>query len=113
MKRRPPRSTRTDTLFPYPTLFRSAVRALAPGARVEPRGGRRSLAARGGADRRPRRTRCVGGDGAGGARRSALRRVVRPRRAGGGTGDRGDRRWAGGGGDDRPAARPQIGRAHV
>src|SRR3546814_1235507 len=25
MKRRPPRSTRTDTLFPYPTLFRSAV----------------------------------------------------------------------------------------
>src|SRR3546814_6005022 len=23
MKRRPPRSTRTDTLFPYPTLFRS------------------------------------------------------------------------------------------
>src|SRR3546814_3507076 len=26
MTRRPPRSTRTDTLFPYPTLFRSAVR---------------------------------------------------------------------------------------
>src|SRR3546814_14397918 len=25
MKRRPPRSTRTDTLFPYTTLFRSAV----------------------------------------------------------------------------------------
>src|SRR3546814_1856502 len=24
MVRRPPRSTRTDTLFPYPTLFRSA-----------------------------------------------------------------------------------------
>src|SRR3546814_7103075 len=24
MYRRPPRSTRTDTLFPYPTLFRSA-----------------------------------------------------------------------------------------
>src|SRR3546814_18998693 len=23
MKRQPPRSTRTDTLFPYPTLFRS------------------------------------------------------------------------------------------
>src|SRR3546814_13953502 len=23
MSRRPPRSTRTDTLFPYPTLFRS------------------------------------------------------------------------------------------
>src|SRR3546814_1914248 len=29
MIRRPPRSTRTDTLFPYPTLFRSA---LDPGA---------------------------------------------------------------------------------
>src|SRR3546814_9804965 len=25
MLRRPPRSTRTDTLFPYPTLFRSPV----------------------------------------------------------------------------------------
>src|SRR3546814_11038670 len=25
MKRRPPRSTRTDTLFPYTTLFRSIV----------------------------------------------------------------------------------------
>src|SRR3546814_7060585 len=28
MKRRPPRSTRTDTLFPYTTLFRSDVGAL-------------------------------------------------------------------------------------
>src|SRR3546814_3681587 len=26
MKRRPPRSTRTDSLFPYTTLFRSIVR---------------------------------------------------------------------------------------
>src|SRR3546814_15320912 len=25
MMRRPPRSTRTDTLFPYPTLFRSVL----------------------------------------------------------------------------------------
>src|SRR3546814_20925689 len=32
MIRRPPRSTRTDTLFPYTTLFRSAwEEALAPG----------------------------------------------------------------------------------
>src|SRR3546814_12391450 len=31
MRRRPPRSTRTDTLFPYTTLFRSAAhRADAP-----------------------------------------------------------------------------------
>src|SRR3546814_11948623 len=29
MIRRPPRSTRTDTLFPYTTLFRSAARPLA------------------------------------------------------------------------------------
>src|SRR3546814_10865094 len=28
MRRRPPRSTRTDTLFPYTTLFRSAGRAV-------------------------------------------------------------------------------------
>src|SRR3546814_15244034 len=28
MIRRPPRSTRTDTLFPYTTLFRSGARAL-------------------------------------------------------------------------------------
>src|SRR3546814_18866067 len=27
MIRRPPRSTRTDTLFPYTTLFRSALRS--------------------------------------------------------------------------------------
>src|SRR3546814_8786739 len=32
MIRRPPRSTRTDTLFPYTTLFRSGVAAL-PGAK--------------------------------------------------------------------------------
>src|SRR3546814_8289740 len=31
MIRRPPRSTRTDTLFPYTTLFRSEVAALAAG----------------------------------------------------------------------------------
>src|SRR3546814_8919354 len=34
MIRRPPRSTRTDTLFPYTTLFRSAVRG--DGARQGP-----------------------------------------------------------------------------
>src|SRR3546814_5108829 len=33
MIRRPPRSTRTDTLFPYTTLFRSAGGALRPGER--------------------------------------------------------------------------------
>src|SRR3546814_11168953 len=37
MIRRPPRSTRTDTVFPYPTLFRSglAVETFEPGWNVE------------------------------------------------------------------------------
>src|SRR3546814_17996849 len=37
MIRRPPRSTRTDTLFPYTTLFRSLVRtrAVRPGRAIE------------------------------------------------------------------------------
>src|SRR3546814_1045557 len=35
---RPPRSTRTDTLFPYPTLFRSAGPDGARRRRVRPRG---------------------------------------------------------------------------
>src|SRR3546814_19416613 len=38
MIRRPPRSTRTDTLFPYTTLFRSTRRARAP-ARLYRRSG--------------------------------------------------------------------------
>src|SRR3546814_10285962 len=44
MIRRPPRSTRTDTLFPYTTLFRSAGAGAAPGGdgRSAP-GGRRAL----------------------------------------------------------------------
>src|SRR3546814_15137934 len=32
MIRRPPRSTRTDTLFPYTTLFRSRLRRIEGGA---------------------------------------------------------------------------------
>src|SRR3546814_5789006 len=48
MLRRPPSSTRTDTLFPYTTLFRSGVaqprRALAPDGDLDLRhaGGRRA-----------------------------------------------------------------------
>src|SRR3546814_4342157 len=39
MIRRPPRSTRTDTLFPYTTLFRSCMKAAPRGAlRGERRG---------------------------------------------------------------------------
>src|SRR3546814_14100380 len=58
MRRRPPRSTRTDTLFPYTTLFRS----FAPRARF--------LGA-GGYGRRTRRRPRDGRDGAGAARRGA------------------------------------------
>src|SRR3546814_4215046 len=36
MIRRPPRSTRTDTLFPFTTLFRSRSRNPAPGSKVAP-----------------------------------------------------------------------------
>src|SRR3546814_6033979 len=42
MIRRPPRSTRTDTLFPYTTLFRSARRGEHTGA-VAARDRRRSI----------------------------------------------------------------------
>src|SRR3546814_13786609 len=45
MIRRPPRSTRTDTLFPYTTLFRSRHRDRAEGARaVQVRPGARGAA---------------------------------------------------------------------
>src|SRR3546814_12739843 len=37
MIRRPPRSTRTDTLFPYTTLFRSRLASLAKARRLDRR----------------------------------------------------------------------------
>src|SRR3546814_8707282 len=49
MIRRPPRSTRTDTLFPYTTLFRSPHQAARPQIHREPPDidtGRRSAAQR-------------------------------------------------------------------
>src|SRR3546814_2250268 len=45
MVRRPPRATRTDTLFPYTTLFRSAVIGLAHGGGVGQVGGLHQVAA--------------------------------------------------------------------
>src|SRR3546814_2424566 len=60
MIRRPPRSTRTDTLFPYTTLFRSQDAARARDPRCHP------AAHRAGSDRRHRS-----------ARRTAGRRAVR------------------------------------
>src|SRR3546814_19783237 len=38
MIRRPPSSTRTDTLFPYTSLFRSGSSSIAPGLLRRPRG---------------------------------------------------------------------------
>src|SRR3546814_5130694 len=69
MLRLPPRSTRTDTLFPYTTLFRSARTSLA-GIRSERRG--RGGRAFGIAGRRTRRLR-AGADGWDDARRSRRR----------------------------------------
>src|SRR3546814_16454045 len=39
MIRRPPRSTRTDTLFPYTTLFRSALAGILPRRAAPPAAG--------------------------------------------------------------------------
>src|SRR3546814_6198937 len=66
MIRRPPRSTRTDTLFPYTTLFRSRDRGAPPdgppGRRASPpparhKTGRRRRALSGGQGRRRGRRR--------------------------------------------------------
>src|SRR3546814_5875010 len=43
MIRRPPRSTRTDTLFPYTTLFRSAPRSRSAPAAVQPHAHRQAV----------------------------------------------------------------------
>src|SRR3546814_5872953 len=59
MRRRPPKSTRTDTLFPYTTLFRSGSAHRRAGA---------AAACAGAADRRRRRHRRAGGRGAARAR---------------------------------------------
>src|SRR3546814_3189070 len=66
MIRRPPRSTRTDTLFPYTTLFRSARRRSAGGAGGAAAGSARR---RSGGGARPDRARGEGrphGPGVGG-----------------------------------------------
>src|SRR3546814_4422029 len=61
MIRRPPRSTRTDTLFPYTTLFRSARYWRRPRCRRGEGRGRASVAAR-----YVRRLEAVGRAGEGG-----------------------------------------------
>src|SRR3546814_5385190 len=51
MIRRPPRSTRTDTLFPYTTLFRSACAESSAGRPGDRRGQRSPAMAHGQRDR--------------------------------------------------------------
>src|SRR3546814_20311600 len=92
MIRRPPRSTRTDTLFPYTTLFRSSSATIRSTAktmrRASPRSPRRKRARRDDAKRSPRpttadpdqgrarpRQRDAGAQGVGAHHRSAERRV--------------------------------------
>src|SRR3546814_12731736 len=97
MLRRPPRSTRTDTLFPYTTLFRSRS---APGAV----GGAAGAAGDAAAVRRRRRGR-TGRRGGCGAAADAARRAGADRLPD-------DAPVAEGPSDGVPAPR-QIGRAHV
>src|SRR3546814_1390708 len=63
MIRRPPRSTRTDTLFPYTTLFRSHLRRLdgdrRQGGRAEGGGARRARPHRGHGRRHRRGRECL------------------------------------------------------
>src|SRR3546814_16293192 len=97
MIRRPPRSTRTDTLFPYTTLFRSEGHA--------PRLSRARPWLRGDERRPPRRSR-------GAARRRAHARLFRnaSRMSAGSAADRGLAAWpaymAGGGAPQ--ALRPRL-----
>src|SRR3546814_14924130 len=72
MKRRLPRATRTDTRFPYTTLFRSTESATCPARFRADRACRRSGIRRAGSD--GRRSREHGGD----RRRRRERKALRP-----------------------------------
>src|SRR3546814_11756523 len=74
MIRRPPRSTRTDTLFPYTTLFRSAGAARARTRRHRQNRDRIGVDGGGGGAVRARVRALSAGSGAGAGRRAALRR---------------------------------------
>src|SRR3546814_13898471 len=99
MIRRPPRSTRTATLFPYTTLFRSGDGAGPAGAGALPHAGKAGAA-------EPRVTRPAGNRA---AARARAEREIEPRGAGADLADaaEGPRRGAGGsralaGGRDGP-----------
>src|SRR3546814_6109940 len=87
MRRRPPRSTRTDTLFPYTTLFRSLSAAVARAARPLAAAQPESDARANHSGRRPRARRRIGLDRAGTAEAAAPAprrhpRVALPRASG-------------------------------
>src|SRR3546814_14586869 len=112
MIRRPPRSTRTDTLFPYTTLFRSALRR-------RPGHGLRAAARRGAGNRR---AAAGGGPGGPAQPRRHDRRLAAPDRPPGPGPDPaalrpGPVRGAGAGGAVlglmRGFVTEEIGRAHV
>src|SRR3546814_15229327 len=74
MIRRPPRSTRTDTLFPYTTLFRSpAATSAEPGREVAAQRGQLSALSRGAGAARVRLRRSDGGAGRPPSRHGATR----------------------------------------
>src|SRR3546814_8152692 len=101
MIRRPPRSTRTDTLFPYTTLFRSNLSRTPRAARAD------RLAKHDCGGGRSRRAGCP-------RPADRARTDVFPRRACGGGGRAAVPAFARLGGETGGAPRaPQIGRAHV
>src|SRR3546814_16417018 len=106
MIRRPPRSTRTDTLFPYTTLFRSLPRIPERQRRAAPAASPERLLRQPDPEegRRVRRSRrLLGARGAVAPRRRALEDAVPEKYAGAGRGPHRARRMGG----------RQIGRAHV
>src|SRR3546814_2401174 len=125
MIRRPPRSTRTDTLFPYTTLFRSApagARAPEPGDRGQDDIARSERPHLQMADRPSRRARFPFLRPAGEPRFPVLRRALRPRLSGAAPAPRSPPAAAAS--LRRPtlalnhancarSPRPEIGRAHV
>src|SRR3546814_15331568 len=76
MIRRPPRSTRTDTLFPYTTLFRSPVRGAVAARRIMGDAARDRDAAAFGVRRGAGRTAREPGRGVAAASRDRPRRMA-------------------------------------
>src|SRR3546814_5884181 len=103
MIRRPPGATRTDTLFPYTTLFRSAQLSNAPLSGGRPSGVRAVMAAQ-----------CLDGQGRGG-NGDSVGGCIRHRTGGGrvgGAGGTSDQTSGGTSPQDRAGAAQGEGQAH-